>query len=818
MKPALLIAMPLWAAALVGTLRAQIPNPRLDAVFPPGGQIGTEVEVRVSGGNLEGPASLLVSDPDIAAEPVASDAGEAQPGLFRISIPEARKPGVVELWVHGAYGISNSRLFAIGARSEFADHAPSSTPGKAHPVSLGTTVHGRALEKARCHYRVFVLEGQRLIVSCLARELDSAIEPVLELYDSQGRLVARDLRGRILDHRPGVSQAFHVAIHDRLYRGGDAYFYRLAIHAGPHIDHVLPLSVAPGGPRDLILLGRNLPEAEPAGVALDSGLPLERAAVRTEVPFPEGTGELAGLRHLYPGFPLHRSLPAAALGLLEDPLPLRLGIAPRQGTAEAPLSGEEDQVLEPPVSVTGLFHPAGDRDAYRFRAEKGKRYRIEVRSSRLGYPTSPMVEVEGRDAQGEARSLLTLNPSFANLGDAAFPLHAWDCSGWFQAPGTGEYTLAVRDLFNQGGSDAQRLYELCIREPRPGFRAVSVAQSALHRNIARNALVEPLTLLSGQVLPVRIHLERIDGFGGPVRLAAGKAPPGIQVHLPPPGGDLLFLEARPGSPSVAGDLELFAEGEVEGRKVRLPVEHGQVARGVGDYRYEPVLARLSPHRKAALSAHRPFPVRVVPRKSRWSASVAGRLSIPVQVERHGGFDQKLDLKIRGSGALERHPGLTVEKESGELAIDLGEHKLDPGVHRFHLFAETRGKFRHREEGREEEIVLGVYSPPLEVEVLSAPFRIAVEDPVPLGQGGERKVEVRIERLFGFEGQIDFLAEGAPGVRVAQSPQREDRLELTLALEPDASPPPSVRLRALGRYNGTAVEAVRALRIAPSDPS
>ena len=818
MKPMFLL--PLWLICLTGPLPAQLPHPQLSSVFPPGGQRGTGFEVTVAGDALDGPATLLVSDPRIRTRPVTDESGDPVPHRFVVEIPGDIEPGIAEVWVHGRFGLSNSRLLAVGTRREFVDRQPATSLEEARPVSLGTTVHGRTADKARSHYRVFVLEDQRLVVHCMARELDSRIEPSLELLDAEGNVLRKDPRGRILDYRPEVSTPLFITVRDRLYRGGDAFHYRLGVHAGPHIDHVLPLSVIAGEQRELTVLGRNLSGARPTRLRIASGLPLERGVQARAIPAGR-SGGLPGLRPLYPGHPLQAGLPLTALDLVDDPLPLRLGLGTIAGIVEAGLGGEstDPQLLDLPAAVTGLFHPAGDSDVYLFDAVEGDRHRIEVRSSRLGYPTSPLVEVEFLNEDGRADPVQTLNPSFDNLGEAAFPLHDWDCSGWFRAPGTGRYRLTISDRFNLGGDDADRLYELCIRPPRPDFRAFSVSQSTLYRNMNRSAVVEPLTLLPGQVLPMRIRLERIDDFRGPVRIVSGSGPQGVVVHpLTITGTDgVLLLEAVTSADEAgAGELELLAEAGIDGETVRHPVEHGQVIRAVGDYRYEPVITRLSPHRMTAISTHQPFPVRVVPEKTRWSTSVAGRVRIPVRVERHGEFKQKLDFKIHGSGPLSRHPGLSIEGDPGELVIDLSRHKLDPGTHRFHLFAQTTGKYRQHPEAGPRDVTLGVYSVPLEIDVLPAPFRIVVEDPVPLVPGRETRVPVRIERLFGFEGQIDVLVQPAEGVRADPSPRRNDRFDLVLLLAPEGAETGSVELKALGKYNQTGVETARILRIVRRD--
>src|SRR5581483_2815630 len=54
---------------LAGSARAQLPAARLNTLFPPGGKIGTTVDITVSGLDLDGATELRFSNPSITAKP-----------------------------------------------------------------------------------------------------------------------------------------------------------------------------------------------------------------------------------------------------------------------------------------------------------------------------------------------------------------------------------------------------------------------------------------------------------------------------------------------------------------------------------------------------------------------------------------------------------------------------------------------------------------------------------------------------------------------------------------------------------------------------
>jgi len=78
-------------AAAPGVVEAQNPplylTPRLLTVFPCGGKAGTEVEVTVSGSDLDEASDLYFSHPGLKAQrvPVPDKPGEFQPNKFRIA-------------------------------------------------------------------------------------------------------------------------------------------------------------------------------------------------------------------------------------------------------------------------------------------------------------------------------------------------------------------------------------------------------------------------------------------------------------------------------------------------------------------------------------------------------------------------------------------------------------------------------------------------------------------------------------------------------------------------------------------------------------
>ncbi len=708
------------------TLVAQFPQPQLHAIFPPGGQRGMSVEVRIFGADLDALASLSFSDERIQARQKIDGEGKAKKDEFIVEIPAEIEAGLFELWASGKFGMSNSRLFSVGTREEKTDDSPGNKMQDALEVPLGVTINGRATANQKNYYRLFAKWGQRVIVVCIGEAIDSKIDPVIQLLDAQGRSLQRDARGRLLDYTVKTTGPLFVAVHDLTYRGGNPFFYRLSIHDGPHVDCVLPLSAAPGVEREFYVFGRNLPQGKKSRIALSSGGFWERAALRAQTP-KKGGASLAELQHSLLGVPNQAGFFYSALQDADELSQKRIGFSLLDSVVEEEtVSGEsKPQIIRPPVAVSGMFYPKQDQDVYEFDAKKEDRYRIEVRSHRRGYGTSPLVVVEQLEDEGKTTQVLELAAPH-DVGERTFPLRAWDPQGWLEIRKSARYRLTISDLFNGTRNRAGLLYELCIRPPAPGFLAFSVSQSTLHRNLNRRAKVESSVLLPGQVLPLRIRLHRMDGFGGPVDVFAETAPKGVRVHPStiPAGGTegILLVEADSEAKATAGKLTLLAKANIGGTLISRPVEHGQVVWEVGDYNNEAVMTRLTPHRRISVAAGQDFPVSVFAEGDRnqpWRTTAAGVLKIPIRVSRLKGFSDDLNFQIRGLKPLLKHPGVSIEKEknAGVLRLDLAKNKLKPGRHEFYLYAEVKGKYRREPGASAKDLTISTYSPPIQIEVL-----------------------------------------------------------------------------------------------------
>src|SRR5207244_1876072 len=99
----------------------------------------------------------------------------------------------------GRFGASNPRAFAVGDLNEIDEPASNNSPETASALTTGTTVNGRSSANTVDYFKFTAKKGQRILIECVARAIDSRLDPVLSLSDSKGKEMERSRRGGLLD-------------------------------------------------------------------------------------------------------------------------------------------------------------------------------------------------------------------------------------------------------------------------------------------------------------------------------------------------------------------------------------------------------------------------------------------------------------------------------------------------------------------------------------------------------------------------------------------------------------------------------------------
>lgn len=221
----------LAALLLTGPLLAQqvtLPLPRLLTLMPMGGQAGHQVEITVTGENIEEVTELHFSHPSITAAPVK---GKAK--TFAVTISKDTPAGVYDARVVSRLGISSARAFAVGDLAEVTRTKANNSLETAMPLQVGSVCNATMTKRAVDYYSFKGTQGEQLAIECSAAGIDSRLSPVLVVADAKGADLKVNRTGGMIDFTPAEDGTYLIKVNDLTYQGGERHFYRLALQKGP---------------------------------------------------------------------------------------------------------------------------------------------------------------------------------------------------------------------------------------------------------------------------------------------------------------------------------------------------------------------------------------------------------------------------------------------------------------------------------------------------------------------------------------------------------------------------------------------------------
>lgn len=206
--------------------------PFVTSIFPLGGREGETPSIKMKGWNLDGAIASAPSD----------DMRE------RVAQVVAKRKGIV----------SNPMPFAVDTLPEIVEEDPGESARNVRKVTLPVMANGRIV--AQDDWDIYEFRGkagETVVAEVMARRLDSPLDSVLKLTDSDNRLVAfnddwEDLATGLNTHHADsyfmaklpADGVYRVHIGDAARKGGGEYSYRLRI-SHPRPDFAL--RVVPSG-------------------------------------------------------------------------------------------------------------------------------------------------------------------------------------------------------------------------------------------------------------------------------------------------------------------------------------------------------------------------------------------------------------------------------------------------------------------------------------------------------------------------------------------------------------------------------------------
>lgn len=464
-------------AALGAVLLACFPTspvfatpPKLDHLFPSGGQRGTTVELIATGNFDTWPVEVWA---DREGLEVTADKAK---GKLKCMIADTAV-GTYWLRFHNQDGATAQRPFIVGNLPEVVEVEPNDDPRKPQALNQMCIVNGK-LEKAGDvdSYAITLSRGEKLVASILANHvLASPMDAVLQICDENGFVLAQNDDAGTLDPHlvfdvptDGTylvrTFAFPETANSTInFAGASNFIYRLTVTTGGFVEHCLPMSLQRGKPTRVTLAGWSLPEDAKT-------ITVEGAAGDTRA------------------FANHSLVNAAFELPVLDAAPI---VARPDSNVSTP------QAVELPCAITGVLSAPAQVDLFSFQASKGQKIDLQVQSRSLGFPLDAVIQIS--DENGK---LIKEVDDASKLYDPQYTLSVMK---------EGEYRVSIRDLHDRGGKRFVYRLDLAVAEPSYTLAVASDVFS-----------VQP-----NKEFEIPVTVTRLHGLNADIEITAVNLPAGV---------------------------------------------------------------------------------------------------------------------------------------------------------------------------------------------------------------------------------------------------------------------------------------------------
>ena len=620
-KSVLSIAVSALLAASAFSQQVTLPLPRLLTMMPMGGQAGTNVEVSITGENIEDVTELQFSTPQIAAKPVAGAENK-----FTVSIAADTPVGVYDARVLSRLGVSSARAFSVNKLPEVVRAKANNTLETALPLAVGSICNATMSKRAVDFYSFKGSKGKRVAIDCAAIGIDSRLTPVVILADAKGSDLLVNRTGGVIDFTPPADGPYMIKVSDLTFQGGERHFYRLALQEAP----------AQRQPQTQMVSAMSWP---PAGLAATAKAnetePNNKPAEAQKVTLP---CDIAGA-----------FFPAADVDTYEF-------TAKKGETWWVEVASERLGLNTDPFVLVQQVKKTGDKETLTDVAEL--------------YDIAPPMKVTSNGYSYDG-------PPY----DAGSP----DVNGKIEIKEDGTYRLQVRDLFGGTRSEAGNVYRLIVRQAAQDFSLAAWAVHMTLRNGDRAALSKPMALRAGDSRVYEVAVQRRDGFDGEIEIGMENLPPGVsaaglKIAKGKPYGHLILTaseDARRGF-SLA---KLTGKATINGAVVTRPVRVASMEWPVKDAKGEIPAPRLVADIPVSVTDSEKSPITIAAKENKvWEAKVGETLKIPLKITWRNEFNgTSIKVKAYGDGFTGiKEFDIPIKAAMQDAVIDLAALKVAPG--------------------------------------------------------------------------------------------------------------------------------------------
>jgi hypothetical protein len=637
------------AALLPAAAYAQsvgLPAPRLLTTWPMGGRAGTTVEIAITGDNLDDADQLLFSDARLVAARKLAANGQPEPNKYTVTIDPACPAGVYETRVLTRLGLSSSRIFSVGTLDEVHQKSPNTTLAAPQELPLNSVCNAATSVRAVDYYAFTAKQGQRVIVDCATRGIDSKLDAVVIVADSAGRDLLVERRGGVLDFNVPADGRYVIKVHELTFKGGPEFFYRLGLWE------------------------------QPAGTPI-----VRQPSTHTVNSFswpPTGLREQAELTEVEPNNDAARSQRIAL------PCDLAGTFFPAADVDRFEFEAKKGEEWWIEIGSERFGHPTDPAALVQHVARTAEGEKLTDVAEFADIPSPVKVSSNGYAYDG---------PPY-DAGTA-------DVLGKLVVKEDGVHRLQITDLFGGTRNDARNVYRLVIRKAQPDFALVAWALHMELRNGDRAALSKPIALRGGATIALEVVALRRDGYDGDIDLVMENLPEGVTASsLKIASGQsrgMLLVTADQNAPRAWAQANFYGRAQINGAAVTRPCRLASMTWPIADAWGEVPTPRLLADVPVSVSGYEFAPLTIAPSLANVFEAKAGeKLTIPLVHTRRSEFSgATLQLRTLGAG-FERVPqfDVSVNADTSQAVIDLGVLKTPPGEYQFAFYGGAVAKYRH----------------------------------------------------------------------------------------------------------------------------
>ncbi|MDX1929513.1 MAG: serine protease [Pirellulaceae bacterium] len=622
-----------------------LPAPRLLTTMPMGGTVGSQVEIKISGENIEDADELYFSDARLKATRKLDAAGKPEANKYVVSIAADCPTGIYEARVMTRLGISSSRVFSVDTLPEVVQKSPNTTVATAMDLPVNSICNGVITAKSVDHYRFTAKRGSRYIINCAAKAIDSKLDAVLILADSNGQDLVAERRGGVLDFSAPADDTYMIKIHELTFRGGSEFFYRLSL--------------------------QEVPTAAP--------LPLF-ASTKSVSSFswpPAGLPDKAALDEVEPNAP-------AQSQKITLPCDIAASFFPAADVDCYEFAAKKGEVWWVELASERLGLPT-DASVLVQRATGEGASQTWTDVAEFADITSPMKPSSNGYAYDGP-------PYDAGSGDVL---------GKLEIKEDGLHRLQVTDLFGGTRSDPRNVYRLVIRPAAPDFAVVAWPLHMELRNGDRAAFSKPIALRGGATIAMEVVAVRRDGFDGEIELSMeglpeGVTAKGIKIAAGKTRG-IMLISAAQDTPRAIANVKFVGQASINCETVTRPCRMAELKWPVPDSWSEIPEPRLVSDVPVSVSGFEAAPLTIVAAETKtWEVGANEQLTIPLKHVRRSEFSAAtLQLRTFGDG-FERVPQFDVNltDDGSNAVLNVGALKIPPGNYTIAFYGGAVAKYRY----------------------------------------------------------------------------------------------------------------------------